>query len=98
MSLGLSFHCRTGSMRRIVNRAFTPKRIDAWEDRAREVVAAQLAIVRVETHEQARYRLLLEVARMLGQHREHHRHGGAGGVTGHPRGAPVLEHQLEPPA
>lgn len=30
-------------MRRIVNRAFTPKRIDAWEDRAREIVAAQVA-------------------------------------------------------
>lgn len=30
-------------MRRIVNRAFTPKRIDAWEDRARQIVATQLA-------------------------------------------------------
>jgi cytochrome P450 len=30
-------------MRRIVNRAFTPKRIDAWEGRAREIVATQLA-------------------------------------------------------
>lgn len=30
-------------MRKIVNRAFTPKRIEAWEQRAREIVATRLA-------------------------------------------------------
>jgi cytochrome P450 len=30
-------------MRKIVNRAFTPKRIESWEQRAREIVATQLA-------------------------------------------------------
>ena len=34
---------RHDTMRRVVNRAFTPKRIEAWEVRAREIVAERLA-------------------------------------------------------
>jgi len=39
---------RHAAMRRIVNRAFTPQRIGAWEDRVRELVAASIAKLRTE--------------------------------------------------
>jgi len=41
---------RHRSMRNIVNRGFTPRRISAWEDRAKEIVAASMAKLKHSEH------------------------------------------------